>query len=446
MTFCATSLNGFEKKPSEGVWKGISSALPGNSLLSILSSKILWSVMGMLVFVAVIFIYRNDFYSVNENSGSAGQSISPLIIDQPLKQEAESNENTLITPEQNRIGIEKEKRKLNDNSENNIVSGFTLTKLDKGSATSANRDQQQQRINDVLAENPQSANLKKEAYLLSGYYLFLMKKTFDELVVPENYASINPDYINYRNPTHPYHLPGVHPATHDDYGKKGNLLYGIHIVPEFIFPGNDQVNKELGIELTGRYLMNDFYLESGLGFTISEEDGNFTIDYEQYDSVGYYYKVNSFSIDESSGQPVFNTDLEAVFDTVNYTASEVTRNTYTYLYLPLYAGIKLYEFKKLSLNLQSGIIYSIMISQSEPDASYSNDKATQITISNENSSRITSNWLVSGSLGLHYQINPAIGLNIEPMIKYYLKPVYEQRYDPKATFGAGVRVGMYFKF
>ena len=71
---------------------------------------------------------------------------------------------------------------------------------------------------------------------------------------------------------------------------------------------------------------------------------------------------------------IFNTDLESVYDTVDYTTSESTRNTYTYLYLPLYAGVKLYEFRRLSLNLQAGIIYSVMIGQHEPEASYTNDQ------------------------------------------------------------------------
>jgi hypothetical protein len=193
-------------------------------------------------------------------------------------------------------------------------------------------------------------------------------------------------------------------------------------------------------------MMNDFYLETGLGFNVSDDDGQYKIDYEQYDSIGYYYKVNSFAIDEITGQPVYNTGLEAVFDTVNYNTSESTRNTYTYLYLPLYAGVKLYEFKRLSLNLQAGIIYSVLISQNEPDASYTNDQATRITITNENPSRISSNWIGAASLGLQYQISPTLDLNIEPMVKYYFKPVYERRYDPKATFGAGLRVGLYFKF
>jgi len=257
---------------------------------------------------------------------------------------------------------------------------------------------------------------------------------------------LKPGYINSRNSKLTYHLPGTSPAVHDDYGKKQKLLYGIHFVPELIFPESDKINKGIGIELTGRYIMNDFYLETGLGFNVSDDDGQYKIDYEQYDSIGYYYKVNSFAIDEITGQPVYNTGLEAVFDTVNYNTSESTRNTYTYLYLPLYAGVKLYEFKRLSLNLQAGIIYSVLISQHEPDASYTNDQATRITITNENPSRISSNWIGTASLGLQYQISPTLDLNIEPMVKYYFKPVYERRYDPKATFGAGLRVGLYFKF
>ena len=202
----------------------------------------------------------------------------------------------------------------------------------------------------------------------------------------------------------PYYLTGLK-HERDDYGKKGNLIYGINLLPELIFPGSGKVNKSLGFEITGRYVIKDVFLETGLGMNVSEDDGKFTIDYEQYDSIGYYYKVNSFTIDES-GQPVFNTGVEAVFDTIGYSTQETKRNTYTYLYLPLSAGVNLYQFQRFSINLQAGVIYSLMVAKNEHDAGYENENATSIDITNQTPARLSSNWLLKTSLGLQYQLTP----------------------------------------
>ena len=440
------SLNGFEKKPSEGVWKGILSALPGKGFYGLLSSKILWSFLGILVFLSIILFFNYDFNSSTNNLNSIEQQKPQKEDDQNIKPDEESIDKSSAKSAEVGIGSQKEAGKTNnpiDSNERNLLSQRTIITSDVSSLES---DISLQQTTSGYKKIGEANDQKKETYLLTGYYPFLMKGTFNRPLLTEYPVMLKPGYINSRDITLTYHLPGTSPAVHDDYGKKQKLLYGIHFVPELIFPESDKINKGIGIELTGRYIMNDFYLETGLGFNVSDDDGQYKIDYEQYDSIGYYYKVNSFTIDESTGKPIFNTDLESVYDTVDYTTSESTRNTYTYLYLPLYAGVKLYEFRRLSLNLQAGIIYSIMIGQHEPEASYTNDNATRITITNENPSRISSNWIVAASVGLQYQISPSLGLNIEPMIKYYLKPVYEQRYDPKSTFGTGLRVGLYVKF
>jgi hypothetical protein len=440
------SLNDFEKKPSERVWKGILSGLPPKGFIGILSSKILWSVLGILVFVTMILFFNYNFNSLTNNMNSAEQQKSLKDNEQNIKLEEESVENSSAKSTDVIIGNQKEMGKTNDPGENNEVNLVSQNTNKASGVSSLESLFSKRQTTEGYEENALANDQKKETYLLTGYYPFLMKGTFNQQLLTEYPVMLKPNYINSRNRNLAYHLPGTNPSAHDDYGKKQKLLYGINFVPELIFPGSDKINKGIGIELTGRYIMNDFYLETGFGFNVSDDDGQYKIDYEQYDSIGYYYKVNSFTIDESTGKPIFNTDLESVYDTVDYTTSESTRNTYTYLYLPLYAGVKLYEFRRLSLNLQAGIIYSVMIGQHEPEASYANDNATRITITNENPSRISSNWIVAASVGLQYQISPTLDLNIEPMVKYYFKPVYERRYDIKATFGAGLRVGLYFKF
>lgn len=435
------TLNGLEKKPSDGVWANISSTLHGSGKSGIFTSAYLWSVIGLLGLVVIFYFLSNEQKNV-----IPGEEISqPVQLESIEGQNTEResvaiNKSNKITPETANQPGGKNKgehifRNENDNKPSQPVNAINdnSTGLAISEQTGKNEG-----LNDQI--------IKNETYLLTGYFPFLMKRTFAEEPPQVIYPAImRPQFVRQRNATQSFQLSGLE-LKGDDYGKKSNLIYGINIIPELIFPGSGKVNKSIGLEITGRYILNEVFLETGLGLNISEDDGKFAINYTQYDSIGFYYKVNSFTIDQSSGQPVFNTGVEAVYDTIGYAAQQTKRNTYTYLYLPLSAGVNLYQFKRFSVNIQAGLIYSLIVAKNEQHSDYENENATSIDITNETPARITSNWLLKTSVGLQYQLTPKISLNIEPQFKYYIIPVYEQRYNPKPTFGGGLRMGLYFNF
>ena len=438
------SLNNFQKEPSAGLWNRIISAMPPAGIMGWFSSFKIWMGLVLLTLILIIMLMNYNIKPL-ENS----------IINETKGTSAATDQDNINNGNQQKYSVTENVAKSDSGMEESItnptstipvkISAIITDKpvysADLATTSSKNNNQQESES----TEKTSISYSKNKKYLIKGYSPFLIKRSFQYTLV-DDYSWINqPEHIAYRNNYPNYLLTDTKNTNQDDYGKRNNLVYGIHVVPELIFTGADQTNKGMGIEITGRYLWNDFYAETGLGFNMSDNNSEYKIDYEQYDSIGYYYKVNSFSIDESSGQPLLNTDVEAVFDTIDYSHSEVTRNTYTYLYLPLYAGVKLYQFKKITLNLQAGLSYSILIKSNEPSVEYINDQATHISIVNETPSRISSNWMMSASVGLKYQFNPNIGLNVEPMLKYYIKPIYERDYKSKNTLGFGMRVGMYFK-
>lgn len=435
------TLNGLEKKPSEGVWANISSTLPGAAKGGIFTSALLWSVIALIGLVVIVY-----FLSSERKTAIPEKKMSqPVHLESNKGQDTEKESVAItisnkITPETtNRLQGKNKGEHIFRNENDNEPSQPVNTKTDNSTGLAISEQPgNNEGSNEQISRN--------ETYLLTGYFPFLMKRTFAEEPPQVIYPAImRPQFVRQRNATQSFQLTGLE-LKRDDYGKKSNLIYGINIIPELIFPGSGKVNKSIGLEITGRYMLNEVFLETGLGINVSEDDGKFTIDYTQYDSIGYYYKVNSFTIDESSGQPVFNTGVEAVYDTIGYAAQQTKRNTYTYLYLPLSAGVNLYQFKRFSVNIQAGLIYSLMVAKNEQHSDYENENATSIDITNETPARITSNWLLKTSVGLQYQLTPKISLNIEPQFKYYIIPVYEQRYNPKPTFGGGLRMGLYFNF
>jgi hypothetical protein len=172
----------------------------------------------------------------------------------------------------------------------------------------------------------------------------------------------------------------------------------------------------------------------------------YDIRYSQYDSIGYFFKVNSFTIDEENNEPVFNTSVENVYDTVFYRQSSNTSNYYTYLEIPVYAGINVFSQKKFSVYLKTGFSYSILLDDYETAPDYENDLATWIYIVNKTPVRNKSFWQLSAGVGLYYQFNNSLILGLEPVYQYYLKSVYEQRYNQKSPYSFGLRTGIFYKF
>jgi hypothetical protein len=161
--------------------------------------------------------------------------------------------------------------------------------------------------------------------------------------------------------------------------------------------------------------------------------------------VGYFYQVNSFEIDPVTGEPVFKTTLEGLYDTVDYQTSETVDNLYTYLRIPLYAGYKIREFKRFSVYLKAGGIYSVLVGSNESGADYTNDNATSIIIEDETPQRVHSYFKLSASVGVSYQLSNSVSLSLEPVYNYYMQPVYERRLSDKSPWSLGLRFGVLIK-
>ncbi len=232
----------------------------------------------------------------------------------------------------------------------------------------------------------------------------------------------------------------------DDYGKKINLMMGLHVTPELVFhPGENKPSDPVwNLDLTAYYFKNDWFLQAGAGFGIANDKGTFEINYAEYDSIGYYDAVQSFNIDPVTGTPEFITSPEALWDTVEYRQQETTSNRYTYLRLPFYWGLQLYDVKRLSVYLKAGGIYSVLLKSHEPGLDYQNDNATWIRVTNETPNRLTTNFQLSAGVALMYRMSNTFSISAEPVYNYYFNPVYRQG-QQKTPWSVGLRTGIIFK-
>jgi hypothetical protein len=263
-----------------------------------------------------------------------------------------------------------------------------------------------------------------------------------EPFVENRYYNNMPEYLTFKSA-----YTGFDLVPKSDYGRlKGAWSVGAFITPEIIFLNDEEksTKKSINFDVTGVY-GEDFFVEAGVGVALSEDNGRFNINYSQYDSVGYFYQVNSFEIDPVTGEPVFKTTLEGLYDTVDYQTSETVDNLYTYLRIPLYAGYKIREFKGFSVYLKAGGIYSVLVGSNESGTNYTNDKATSIIIEDETPQRVHSYFKLSASVGLSYMLSNSVSLSLEPVYNYYMQPVYERRLSDKSPWSLGLRFGVLVK-
>jgi hypothetical protein len=237
------------------------------------------------------------------------------------------------------------------------------------------------------------------------------------------------------------------PDTEIDYIRMQEFYLGIQAGPEWIFTSDPykSVKTALNIDATLIYKWNDQFIQGGIGVAFSEDDGLFEANYAQYDSIGFYYQVNGFTIDPQTGRPVYKTSVENVFDTIDYVQTAQVKNIYTYLRIPFYYGIDAYKFKQFSLSLKGGIIGAIMIDKNEQDWAYNNENALKLKVSNNTRERIRTNVQLSLGVGMDYTISNRLYLSLDPLLNYYMSPIYSRQYQSGYTFSFGCKAGLIIK-
>ncbi|MEZ5199076.1 MAG: hypothetical protein R2764_22645 [Bacteroidales bacterium] len=434
------SLEGYQKEPSAGVWKRISAQLMfnGRGLYFISAAFLIVVLSGTFIFLNLNHSEKELVVENGDISTMVAEEVSQEIkqekSDYPIKpveneKQKYSISDVTITqsiPENEIPGNTQKSTTNNEDTEPDAILGSTpenfITELGRPNSSDQNN-------NYLGLERLKNQDKPKHSELnaFSGFYL-----TY------EFFSKINPRASCINMPT----------TLKDDYGRRGMWSYGVHLTPEIIFTNGSGNAKQMALNLdaTGIYIMNDWFLQFGLGVGLSEDDGTYKINYAQYDSIGYYYEVTGFLINPENGQPIFNTRVEGVFDTVLYNQIETTNNSYTYLRFPVLGGIRIHENKRFSVSLKAGGIYSILISKKEPGSDFMNENATWISISNETPERIQSNFQLTVGVGLSYQLSNKLSIGAEPVYNYFVNPVYERRLNSKSPWSLGLRAGVVFQF
>ncbi|MEZ5082367.1 MAG: hypothetical protein R2750_02770 [Bacteroidales bacterium] len=424
-----STLNGYSQEPSPKVWRNISFRLFS------LQSGIYLSVLILLIVAGAIYILPSE----NKNAGLSQSSFPrPEVIIAGYEETESSNtsrsDHGATEKQTEEIIVEKTKTwKKTDNEPIQQVTSKLTDNIDENFVKTETNEQ-------VAFSNPNKFSQFPGLISLNDLTGLEQKGSHSLINIPgglEFYRSSIATRNVFAKST------GKNTT---DYAKTDNFSLGFTITPELIFNESYKNNYALNFDITANYFRNDWFIQAGLGIGVTQDDGIFDIQYAQYDSIGYYNKVNSFSVDPSTGQLIYKTQIEGLYDTVEYSQESITKDYYTYFRLPFYAGINLRSFKRWSVDLKGGAIFSVLLNKVESDFTYDNTKATWIKINDETPVRIKSNIQLSAGVAFNYQINNNLYFQIEPVYSYYLNPVYEKKYNINSPFSLGVRTGLLLKF
>ena len=238
-------------------------------------------------------------------------------------------------------------------------------------------------------------------------------------------------------------------TNYNDYYRKADLLLGAHITPALTYYPEGENKNSYAFELTADYQKSDFFVQSGIGAEYYSEKGNYSINYESFDSVDYYYDVTSFNIDPNNPDSIiFNLKSTNVYDSVNHLKIEETSNKYLYMQIPLNVGYEIWGNSRFSVKIRGGVIFSWLVYKDEPVVTYHANDVTIVDISNNYPGRRKYNWQWMAGIGLNVRLSKKLIFSVEPVYKQYINSIYTKGsgMDKKLPYSVGLRTGIYLNF
>jgi hypothetical protein len=199
-----------------------------------------------------------------------------------------------------------------------------------------------------------------------------------------------------------------------------------------------------GLSLT--YNNAKFIIEGGLEYNYTNDLGDYMVDMQTFDSIGYYNEVGGFVPDpDNPGQVIFETYPVMVYDSVQHNLHQQTQNHYSYLQIPLMIGYQAVERGLFSAYIKAGPSFSFLLNKQEQTLDFYNPDATVNLIENYTPVRMNTSIQVLVSVRFKFQLNEKFGIMAEPTYRYYLKSVYDNTDNTlQNPYGIGLRFGLYY--
>ncbi len=279
-------------------------------------------------------------------------------------------------------------------------------------------------------------------YHIDAYHATLLSSDQDRLFTEPS----NSSHLSYRDDIK-ISYPNV--SLKDDYAKRADIGFGVHFSPGVIYYSPNPNKNSYTLDITTNYKNSNFLAEAGIGFNRTLDIGSYRVDYQQYDSIGYYNDVTSFGFAEGNPDSIiFNYTKTTVFDSVPHYTITQRNNSYSYLTIPVSFGYRIINKGRFLSYIKAGVIYSLLIDKNEPTVDFTASDAGNVSIERQVPARVNSNWMLTTGISFGYRLSDKVVLSLEPYYWQYLNSVYSQKegYSPNKPYVIGIRAGIDFNF
>lgn len=427
-------ISGFSPSPSDKVWAGIEKATIG-SVATKNTYFSNWAIAAIvLLFVGATAIMYFTFSGDNNISSkinnqnivvetpnsniNKNQNISKQNKDLNNETKEFSNDVKLISSKEVKITIDEISEKI-------IIDNFIKSTDEVNFAENGVLE------STVFASN----NIKETESLLDANYDIqnMNSRSIYEIAYLDNNMidrQINiEEYLKKRKKFHSYTALAIkaamayYPNTQDQFTYSAEANYGL--------------------------VLNKFYIETGIGFQHMKERGIYKYTYKSKDSIGFYNRVVSFDFNPFNPDDItYKTSKTTVYDSIVHINEEAPLFNYTYLNIPLKLGYRIWEKDKLSLGLETGLIFSKMLSKEIPTAVFNNTESSLLKIDDDTPQRVDLNMQMLLAIRFNYKFSKAISISLQPEFTKYLNSIYDTKIgDPNIKpYTMGLKFGIYYDF
>ncbi len=236
----------------------------------------------------------------------------------------------------------------------------------------------------------------------------------------------------------------------DNIGANGTFFSAtIGVLPEAMFYKSSESYTKTNFWINGGITYNFSHFSIGItpGLGLVYDDGRYRVQYKSLDSIGFYDKVVSYSVNPVTNLIEYHTEQKSIYDSVFHVADDRTRNRYTYLLIPLTLGYRIFQTSTVSLSFNAGPAVSFLIGKKEADPVVDYRNARLIKVENETPVRVDVTWQAWAGFYFEYRLSKAASLYLQPVCKYYFNPTVEKegiQYDKPWSVGLGVGLQLNF--
>ncbi len=408
--------SGFEPQPSAKVWAGIEEGV-FNTGKSKRMTYIKWTLAAMLLLLIGV---SSMWYFTTDNNQHIAEN-EDIIIETTIDNTKTNNEieTNILETEIFEVSIVQE-----SDTEDNVATEII----------------------------PESIETKES--IINDDYLLIVKSDEENEMLADDALTI--EQIDARSIYEIAYLnaePIDKQITVEEYLKKRRKLHtytGVGIKAAMVYYPNTEDQFTYTAEANFGIVLNKFYIEAGVGYQQMKERGVYKFNYKSNDSIGFYNKVVSFEIDPLNPDNItYKTTETTVYDSINHYSLQSPLFKYSYLNVPLKVGYKVWGNNKLTMGLETGIIFSKLISSEIPEPSFtSSNEQTLVSIEDNTPTRVDMNMQMLVAMRFNYKFTKAVSLSLQPEFTKYLNSIYNTDIGDLniKPYTMGLRFGIYYDF